>query len=383
MEQTFSERLKNYRRAKNLTQQELADTLGVSNKTVSRWESGGYPDLGMLVPLARALGVTVDDLLDGEKPIRTLTQADWQNFLSFAFALGGGVLFFLLDLFMPVVLCYLAYLMCMIYGVYLQRHYCYQTRWFRIANGVMNLSVNLSMAYRCLTGLSGLIALGMEKVGPYVAENFPTAILELLSKIMHWYSYDFLWVGLALALITTAVTLYLVEKKNLSAPVPQKLYLRRPKFPELLPALLAVLLGGFWMVFTSTALPLALYTKQGAIYNALLWIAFLLCLALALRNRGRGLLPALTLGLGGLSLPDFGTLMVYIVDNGVYHNRFTIASKVYQHYAAERPDQYRLYTAGDSSTLLATAVVVILCVALAFVGLRAKSKSSPADPKPD
>ncbi|MGN8969055.1 helix-turn-helix transcriptional regulator [Intestinimonas sp. HCP28S3_D6] len=36
MEQSFSDRLKQYRRDKNLTQQELADMLGVSNKTVSR-----------------------------------------------------------------------------------------------------------------------------------------------------------------------------------------------------------------------------------------------------------------------------------------------------------------------------------------------------------
>ena len=57
-EQEFGERLRRYRRDKGLTQQELADQIGVSNKTVSRWESGGgYPDVSMLVPLARALGV--------------------------------------------------------------------------------------------------------------------------------------------------------------------------------------------------------------------------------------------------------------------------------------------------------------------------------------
>ena len=37
----FAERLKRYRREKGMTQQELADELGVSNKTISRWESGG------------------------------------------------------------------------------------------------------------------------------------------------------------------------------------------------------------------------------------------------------------------------------------------------------------------------------------------------------
>ena len=37
--------LRKFRDEKGLTQQELADRLGVSNKSVSRWESGSYPDV--------------------------------------------------------------------------------------------------------------------------------------------------------------------------------------------------------------------------------------------------------------------------------------------------------------------------------------------------
>lgn len=157
MNTTFGERLKQYRRAKGLTQQELADRLGVSNKTVSRWESeGGFPDVSLLVPLARALGVTVDDLLDEERPVRSLERADWQGLLSFAFALGGGVLFFLLDLFMPMLLCYLAYLGCVAYGVYLQRYYARHSRWFFLSNGVMALAVNLALVVRTATAAAAV-----------------------------------------------------------------------------------------------------------------------------------------------------------------------------------------------------------------------------------
>lgn len=101
-EQEFAQRLRQYRKNKGMTQQELADQLGVSNKTVSRWESGSYPDVTTLVALARVLGVTVDELLDPKASVRTLEKSDWQNLLSFAFAIGGGLLFYLLAQFVPL-----------------------------------------------------------------------------------------------------------------------------------------------------------------------------------------------------------------------------------------------------------------------------------------
>lgn len=56
------------RREKGLTQQGLADSLSVTNKAVSKWETGdGYPEITMLPTLADALGVTADELLRGER----------------------------------------------------------------------------------------------------------------------------------------------------------------------------------------------------------------------------------------------------------------------------------------------------------------------------
>lgn len=61
------ETVKALREKLGLTQAALAEKLSVSDKTVSKWETGkGYPDITLLEPLAGALGVTVAELLSGE-----------------------------------------------------------------------------------------------------------------------------------------------------------------------------------------------------------------------------------------------------------------------------------------------------------------------------
>ena len=52
----------------NLTQQELADILGVSDRTIGNWENGrNMPDLSLFKPLCQALDITLNDLMSGEK----------------------------------------------------------------------------------------------------------------------------------------------------------------------------------------------------------------------------------------------------------------------------------------------------------------------------
>ncbi|MBR6524771.1 MAG: helix-turn-helix transcriptional regulator [Clostridia bacterium] len=55
------------RKEKNLTQEQLAEKLGVSNKTVSKWETGKcMPDYAVVKPLCEELGITVAELMDGK-----------------------------------------------------------------------------------------------------------------------------------------------------------------------------------------------------------------------------------------------------------------------------------------------------------------------------
>lgn len=56
------------RKERGLTQREMADQLGVTNKAVSKWETGqGMPDIGILSELGKVLGVTADEILTGEQ----------------------------------------------------------------------------------------------------------------------------------------------------------------------------------------------------------------------------------------------------------------------------------------------------------------------------
>lgn len=56
------------RKDKNLTQEELASILGVSNRTISKWETGVcMPDYSILPLLRETLGVSINELLSGEK----------------------------------------------------------------------------------------------------------------------------------------------------------------------------------------------------------------------------------------------------------------------------------------------------------------------------
>lgn len=62
-----AETIKGLREARGLTQRALADAVGVTDKAVSKWESGrGLPDISLVEPLSAALGVSVAELLTGD-----------------------------------------------------------------------------------------------------------------------------------------------------------------------------------------------------------------------------------------------------------------------------------------------------------------------------
>ena len=58
--------IRELREKKKMTQLQLSERLGVSDKTVSKWETGkGYPDITLLEPIAKAFGISVTELISG------------------------------------------------------------------------------------------------------------------------------------------------------------------------------------------------------------------------------------------------------------------------------------------------------------------------------
>ncbi len=77
------------RKEKKLTQEQLGQRLGVSSKSISRWENGkSMPDLSLLVPISQEFNISVNELLSGERIIENNYQQNFENniveiFLSF------------------------------------------------------------------------------------------------------------------------------------------------------------------------------------------------------------------------------------------------------------------------------------------------------------
>lgn len=64
--------IKRLREGRNMTQSQLAERLNVSDKAISKWETGrGYPDISLIEPLAEALRVSVIELFSGEDVVNT------------------------------------------------------------------------------------------------------------------------------------------------------------------------------------------------------------------------------------------------------------------------------------------------------------------------
>jgi len=80
-------------REKLPSQKELAERLDVSDKTISKWETGrGLPDISLLAPLAEALGISLTELFTGEKTINRNLSGNMQRSIFYVCPVCGNVI---------------------------------------------------------------------------------------------------------------------------------------------------------------------------------------------------------------------------------------------------------------------------------------------------
>jgi len=277
----FGVRLKQYRQQKHLTQQELADQLGVSNKSVSRWESGGYPDITLLLPLSQALGMSTDELLGGQPPAAGSDAVSAQPHLSFLLSLGGGAAFFFLDLALPGLVCYLLYLMALAWGISYQRRCPCRARWFYASGAVMNLFVSMDF-------LSSFLLLPLALQGDVLLSLLQMLISGQLHTAYLYTCLEHLIPWLFASLVLTGGTQLLALRLGGIALVPPSLRLSRvrPAPSKLLPALAPAFLLGFWCVYcVPFPLPVQLYQQQTRLFLVLWAIVTAAGLLLLTRKR--------------------------------------------------------------------------------------------------
>ena len=88
----ISERLFNLRKEKNLSQEELANVLGVSRQTISKWETGeSTPDFDKIIPLCEFYGITSDELISGKKDIIEAKKEQSRNNFARNIAIAVGL----------------------------------------------------------------------------------------------------------------------------------------------------------------------------------------------------------------------------------------------------------------------------------------------------
>ena len=85
--------IKSLREQKKITQLQLAEKLGVSDKTISKWETGkGYPDITLLEPIADAFSVSVTELISGNTVTNSNVSSNMMRSLFFVCPVCGNII---------------------------------------------------------------------------------------------------------------------------------------------------------------------------------------------------------------------------------------------------------------------------------------------------
>ncbi|MEG0737220.1 MAG: helix-turn-helix transcriptional regulator, partial [Longicatena sp.] len=121
----FANKVMELRKKQGLTQQQLADRLHVTNKAISRWETGeGFPDIMLLKPLSEALGISCDELLSEHVSYTDIKKSDIQKYIPYGVAALSLLFYYILGkLSVPFILSFFILLAGLWASCYLMIHH--------------------------------------------------------------------------------------------------------------------------------------------------------------------------------------------------------------------------------------------------------------------
>ena len=223
----FGDYLYALRNQKGWTQQQLADLLGVTNKTVSKWERNeGYPSIDTLLSLSKLFNVTVDELLNGgscgskDSAMEILLQ-DWQsvknkmisNLILFVGLLVFFGLYFFVHNFVISFFVFLVFALCSIsLLIYRQEKLLHLMNKKKDKKEVLEwlcyLGICVSLLFPCTIG---------EFVTYTIMENFE------VNTYITFKNYLIEWLPLCLTIALIFVMMHKIIKDNLYAQIKNRL----------------------------------------------------------------------------------------------------------------------------------------------------------------
>ena len=257
------------RKANGLTQQQVADKLNVSNKTVSKWECNeGYPEISMLPVIAELYSVSVDELLRGERISKVVDEekAEVKNTERIKFLIEKAIVKFTNHSIVSIVLSIAALIMAYIIGDII---YNFNVLWFGYAIILILCSVSIAVSLIAFNNFTSGLHIEYINEKEFIDKNIQKCIkyitcivflvvvtLEglILNVIMD--APSFLFVALPATSVIGCVIAYLVRsflykkfgivEKGLS---PEQKYYRRKHIKTTAIILVIVVLVSFLLPF--------------------------------------------------------------------------------------------------------------------------------------
>ena len=257
------------RKANGLTQQQVADRLNVSNKTVSKWECNeGYPEISMLPVIAELYSVSVDELLRGDKMAKSFDEekTDVKSAERIKFLIEKAIVKFTNNSIVSIVLSSVALIMAYIICDII---YNYNVLWFGYAIILILCAVSIAVALiafnNFISGLHSEYITEKEIVEKNIQKciKYITCIVFLVVVTLEGLILDvlmdapsFLFVALPATAVIGCVIAYFVRlvlykkfdiaEKDLS---PEQKYYRRKHIKTTVIILVIVVLVSFLLPF--------------------------------------------------------------------------------------------------------------------------------------